>query len=188
MGLAVEGSGDALPPFDAFNRQRHYLDVFNKGKTPFAFTASASDPWITLSETGGTVEKDKRLWVSVDWSKAPKGAAAGTVRVAGVNTNFNVKVAAFNPVELTRDSLQGFVEGEGVVSIEPEHCTKIDDAGASRWIKIEDYGRTLSGMRATGPADAPERHARQGFALPGIPDVSVQHRRGGSHRHYLARP
>jgi hypothetical protein len=72
MGLAVEGAGGALPQFDALSRRRHYLDVFNKGKTPFAFTASASDPWIILSETGGTVEKDERLWVSVDWSKAPR--------------------------------------------------------------------------------------------------------------------
>ena len=186
MGVAAEGSGDALPPFDVFSRRRHYLDVFNKGKAPFAFTASASDPWIALSETGGTVEKDKRLWVSVDWSKAPQGAAAGAVRVAGVNTNFTVKVAAFNAEEVTRDSLQGFVEGEGVVSIEPEHCTKMLDSGASRWIKIEDYGRTLSGMRATGPVDAPAATPREGFPLPGVPDVPLHHRRGGGERHYRA--
>lgn len=64
-----------------------------------------------------------------------------------------VQVDAFNPKEVTRDSLQGFVEGEGFVSIEAEHFTKKTDAGASRWIRIEDYGHTLSGMRATGPAD-----------------------------------
>ena len=169
LGVAVEGSGDALPPFDVFNRQRHYLDVFNTGTTPFAFTASASAPWITLSQTGGTVGKDQRLWVSVDWSKAPKGAAAGTVSVAGVNTNFVVKVAASNPAEVTRDSLEGFVEGEGFVSIEPEHCTKNTDAGAGRWIRIEDYGRTLSGMRAEGPVDAPE-------AAPGRDSPCLEYR------------
>ena len=164
MGMALDGSDavwpgakdDAvLPQFDVFNRQRHYIDVFNKGKTPFDFTASASDPWIVLSATNGTVEKDKRLWVSVDWSTAPRHRAGGTVQITGANTNFTVKVDAFNPTEVTRDSLQGFVEGEGVVSIEPEHFTKKTDAGANRWIKIEDYGRTLSGMRATGLVDAP---------------------------------
>ena len=133
MGVAVEGSeaawpgdpGDAiLPQFDVFNQQRHYIDVFNKGKTPFEFTATASDPWIVLSETKGTVEKDKRLWVSVDWSKAPKGTASGTVTLAGAGTNVTVKVNAFNPTEVTRDSLQGFVEGEGFVSIEAEHLHK----------------------------------------------------------------
>jgi Gylcosyl hydrolase family 115 C-terminal domain len=143
--------------------------VFNKGKTPFTFTASASELWITLSETGGTIEKDKRLWVSVDWSKAPQGAAAGTVRVSGVNTNFSVAVASFNPAEVTRESLQGFVEGEGVVSVEPEHYTKMTASTAARWIKIEDYGRTLSGMRAEAPVDAPE-------ATPGKDSPCLEYR------------
>jgi hypothetical protein len=164
MGIAVEGSdaawpgapGDAvLPGFDAFNQQRHYLEVFNKGKGSFKFTATASDPWIMLSETKGTVEKDKRLWVSVDWRKAPQGPARGTVKLTGVNSAVTVKLAAFNPTEVTRDSLHGFVEGEGFVSIEAEHYTGKTDAGANRWIKIDDYGRTLSGMRATAPVDAP---------------------------------
>jgi len=164
MGLAVEGSeaawpntnGDPfLPQFDSFNQQRRFIDVFNKGKTDFEFAAIADEPWIILSETGGTVEKDKRLWVSVDWSKAPKGAASGTVKLTGTTNEVVVKVNAFNPTEPARDSLQGFVEGEGFVSIEPEHFTKKTDAGANRWIKVQDYGRTLSGMRATQPADAP---------------------------------
>ena len=105
-----------------------------------------------------------RLWVSIDWSKAPTGTASGEVKVSGTQSNVTVKVTAFNPAEPSRDSLHGFVEGEGVVSIEPEHYTKLTDAGANRWIKIEDYGRTLSGSR---------RHPGQGFSVPGIPDVSV---------------
>jgi hypothetical protein len=169
MGLAVEGSDSSLPKFDVFNQQRHYLDVFNKGKTPFTFAASASEPWINLSESAGTIEKDKRLWVSVDWSKAPKGAATGTVRLSGVNTNFTIAVDAFNPAEVTRGSLQGFVEGEGFVSIEPEHCTAMTASGAARWIKIEDYGRTLSGMRAEAPVDAPE-------AAPGKDSPCLEYR------------
>ena len=164
MGVAVEGSESAwpgatdnavLPAFDVFNQQRHYIDVFNQGKTDFDFTATASEPWIVLSESGGTIGKDRRLWVSVDWSKAPTGAASGTVKLTGGTNEVDVKVNAFNPVEPARDSLDGFVEGEGFVSIEPEHFTKNTDAGANRWIKIPDYGRTLSGMRAIQPVDAP---------------------------------
>ncbi|MGP8201690.1 MAG: glycosyl hydrolase 115 family protein [Limisphaerales bacterium] len=158
IGVALDGSDAAwpgttneavLPQFDVFNQQRHYIDVFNKGKTPFKFTASASQPWIVLSETHGTVANDKRLWVSVDWSVAPRQKAGGTVEITGAGTNLTVKVEALNPTEMTRDSLRGFVEGEGVVSIEAEHFTKETDLGANHWIKIEDYGRTLSGMRAT---------------------------------------
>ena len=178
MGIAVDGSDaswpgtqgePALPEFDAFDQQRHYIDVFNKGKTPFAFTATASAPWIVLSETRGKIEKDARLWVSVDWSAAPQGEASGVVNVSGAQTNLAVKVSAFQPAEVTRDSLQGFVEGEGYVSAEAEHYTKKTDAGANRWIKIEDYGRTLSGMRATGPADAPS-------ATPGKDSPCLEYR------------
>ena len=164
LGVAVEGSeaawpgasGDAvLPKFDVFNQPRHFIDVFNKGKTPFEFTANASDPWIVLSENKGALEKDKRLWVSVDWSKVPKGRTSGTVTLTGTGTNVAVKVNAFNPPEMTRDSLKGFVEGDGSVSIEAEHYTRKTDTGSCRWAKIDDYGRTLSGMRAGAPVDAP---------------------------------
>ncbi len=160
LGVAVEGTESALsnapaslPSFDAFNQQKHYVDVFNKGKAPFTFTAKASERWIVLSEAGGNITKDDRLWVSVDWKNAPKGLATGTVTITGATNIFTVQIAAFKPVEVTRDNLKGFVEGEGVVSIEPEHFTKNTDAGANRWVRIEDYGRTLSGMRATSPVD-----------------------------------
>jgi hypothetical protein len=76
------------------------------------------------------------------------------VKIFDATNKVVVKVNAFNPTEPTRGSVKGFVEGEGFVSIEPEHFTKKTDAGANRWIKIQDYGRTLSGMRATQPVDA----------------------------------
>ncbi len=173
MGVAVDGSltaitnGEAtLPQFDSFNQQRHYIEIFNKGKTAFDFTAKASDSWIRIgnflpdgpqyvNSIGSKIEKDQRVWITVDWSKAPKGSANGTIKISGAGGEVAVNVNAFNPSEPTRDSLQGFVEGDGYVSIEPEHFTKNTDAGDNRWIKIEDYGRTLSGMRATGPANAP---------------------------------
>jgi len=36
-----------------------------------------------------------------------------------------------------------------------EHFTRATEAGANRWFKVSDYGRTLSGMKAWGPVDAP---------------------------------
>jgi hypothetical protein len=156
MGVAVEGSasawpgapGDAtLPKFDVFNRQRHYVDVFNRGHGSFEYTATTSEPWLVLSAIKGSVSKEERFWVSVDWTKAPKGSASGTVSFARAGGELvMVKVESFNPTQVTRDSLDGFVEGEGYVSIEAEHCTKNIPAGPVRWEKIDDYGRTLSAM------------------------------------------
>src|SRR5262249_40961701 len=142
LGVAVEGSaaawpgasgGPVLPRFDSLHQQRQYIEVFNRGRALFAFTATTSDPWIVLSERQGMVEKDKRLWVTVDWSKAPRGISAGKITIAGAGSSVVVDIEAFNPVGVTRNNLRGFAEGQGVVSIEPEHYSKKNDSGDYRW-------------------------------------------------------
>jgi hypothetical protein len=162
LGIAIDGSISAwpgetnapmLPQFDAFNQQRHYIDIFNKGQQPFEFSARASVPWIVLDSKNGTVEKEQRLWASVDWNKAPQGTHSGEVKISGAGGDVVVKISAFNPPEPTRASLQGFVEGDGCISIEAEHYTAQIAAGANRWIKIPDYGHTLSAMRTDGPVE-----------------------------------
>src|SRR5262249_14091972 len=91
-GVAVDGTASArpsainvpiLPVFDVFNQQRYYIDVFNRGSTPFSFSATTSAPWILLTASRGTVEKEERLWVSVDWMNAPQGSSSGYVRIKG---------------------------------------------------------------------------------------------------------
>jgi hypothetical protein len=154
LGVSIEGSASAWPgdtneavlSFDAFNQPERFIDVFNKGKAPFDFKATASAPWITLNSTSGQVDKKQRIAVSVDWSKAPKDSASGTVKISGVDTEVVVNVNAFNPPTLTRDSLKGFVEADGYVSIEAAHFTKKQDTTSARWEEIPDFGRTLSGM------------------------------------------
>jgi hypothetical protein len=170
MGVSTEGSvswpgGElALPEFDAFNQPRRYIDVFNRGRASFEFSATASAPWIVLSTARGKVEKEQRIWVSIDWRQAPQRSTNGSIRIARAGADaVTVKVNAFNPPNPTRTSLEGFVEADGYVSIEAEHYTKKIDAGTVRWEKIEDYGRTLSGMAVfpvtaksvTPPGDSP---------------------------------
>jgi hypothetical protein len=99
-----------------------------------------------LSSTRGTIEKEQRLWVSVDWSKAPGGSGTGEVTVHGAGEDVIVKVQEVNPAAPARTSVKGFVEADGYVSIEAEHYSRNIDAGAATWEKIPDYGRTLSAM------------------------------------------
>jgi len=171
LGVAVEGSAaawpgssgePALPQFDGFNRQRRYIDVFNRGTAPLQFTATARAPWIVLDRAQGSVERERRLWVSIDWRKAPKGLRAASVTIKGAGAEVVVKVEAFNPETPARASVHGFVEANGYVSIEAEHYTKKIDANSVRWEKIADYGRTLSSMsifpvtsRSVTPPDSP---------------------------------
>jgi hypothetical protein len=176
LGVAVEGSNVAatngdieLPPFDPFGAKRHYVDIFNRGRTAFDCSATPDAPWIALSETNRTIEKEQRFWVSVDWARAPQGKAGGAIKISGAAGEVLVRVNAFNPAQPAPDSVHGFVEGGGFVSIEPEHFTAQHDAGQNRWVKLPDYGRTLSGMRATALVDAPP-------AMPGMDSPCLEYR------------
>jgi len=173
IGVAVEGStlawpgtasGATLPPFDNFNQQRRYIDIFNRGREPFGFSATSSVSWIMLSEANGMVEKERRLWVSVDWGKVPVGVASGSVKITGGGTQeVIVNVSASRPENLTRDSLDGFVESDGYVSVEAAHYKRKVDGPAARWEKVDDLGRTLSSLTVfpvtaqsvTPPRDSP---------------------------------
>jgi len=172
MGVAIEGSTNAwpqssseavLPAFDKFNRPARYIDVFNKGKMPFQFSAGADAPWILLDRTNGMVETGQRLWVSIDWKKAPQGLAHGIVKITDGGTNScSVTVDLFNPPAPSEKSLKGFVEADGYVSIEAEHFTKKIDAAAARWEKIDGLGRTLSAMSifpVTAPSVTPPENS-----------------------------
>jgi hypothetical protein len=168
LGVAVEGSvsswpgtdaGAVLPAFDPFQRQGHYLEVFNRGKAPFEFTAAASAPWILLSVTRGTISEDRRIWVTIDWSKADwskalAGTIDGSIRIAGAGAETDVKLTAFQPPDVTPATLRGFVESDGYVSIEAAHYSRTVPTQAARWEAIPDVGRTLSGM-SVFPVDAP---------------------------------
>jgi len=132
---------------------RRFIAVLNRGTGEVQYTATASDPWIILSASKGSVAKDERLWVSIDWSKAPKGAATGSVKIAQGDTAVTVTLEAVTAAGVKRKALTGFVEDDGVVSIEPEHYTAKTDVGNLKWIRVEDYGRTLSAMRVQGPVD-----------------------------------
>ncbi|MBN2320968.1 MAG: glycosyl hydrolase 115 family protein, partial [Acidobacteria bacterium] len=64
MGISIEGSPSVwpdsserpiLPGFDPFNRQRRYIDVFNRGADSFVYSVETESPWIVLSSLGGLV-------------------------------------------------------------------------------------------------------------------------------------
>jgi len=170
LGVAVEGSAAAwpgspqpadLPELDPFQPQGHYLEVFNRGRTPFAFTATPSALWIVLSVTHGTVSDDRRIWVSVDWTKAPVGTHEGSIRISGAGAEAAVRLTAFRPADVNPANLHGFAESDGYVSIEAAHFTSAVASPEARWEVIPDLGRTLSGV-SVFPVTVPSIEPRSG--------------------------
>lgn len=145
-----------LPQFDIFNNNKQYIEIFNRGNGSFDYEITTDVPSLTFSKTKGTInQEDQRIWVQFDPTKAPNGNAEGIITIKGAKEEVVIAVSAFQPTEVERSKIKGFVESDGVVSIEAEHFSKNKTEGDSKWIKIEDYGLTLSGMRATAPAHVP---------------------------------
>uniref|UniRef100_E6PY85 Gylcosyl hydrolase 115 C-terminal domain-containing protein n=1 Tax=mine drainage metagenome TaxID=410659 RepID=E6PY85_9ZZZZ len=163
MGVLAEGIATPLAPqrlsFDSFARQTRFLDIFNRGAQTFQFSAISDQPWIHISSTEGSVTTEKRLQVSLDWSKVPAGTSSGTITIAQTEPQahglaIRIAVSAFAPSSPTIETLNGFVESDGYVAIEAEDTTARTVAGKVHWESIPDYGATRSGM-AIFPVTAP---------------------------------
>lgn len=151
-GVAFGGRGEiALPTFDNYQRQTFHVDVYNKGATSFTFSAQAGEGWVNVVPSSGKIDKETRVAVSVDWTRAPAGEHKIPITFTGPN-NFRSVIQAIvsNPSSPKRDSVVGHVEGNGYVSIEAEHYAKAVGGanGAISWLTIPDLGKTLSGVAA----------------------------------------
>jgi len=157
IGVAVEGSELAwpgrganrlaLPALDAHEKGSRYLEVFNRGQEPFAFEIVASEPWVTLSQSSGTVTRETRIEVGARWEEVPAGARGATLTVSGPNNRRTViDVPVFKPASGAPPAGAGFVEARGIVSIEAEHFTRAVAPAGREWLRIADHGRTLSGV------------------------------------------
>jgi hypothetical protein len=189
LGVAIEGraeplregDGDAaLPTLDVYTRGARFIDIFDTGRAPAEWVARASADWIKLSRTRGEVgrspnllkgvlREDERVLVSVDWARAPKGERVeGSIEIEGAGARRTVRVPVFNPASPRPESLKGFVESGGVVSIEAEHFTSKTDRAGAAWQLLRGLGRTGDSV-AVFPEDAPsvepQRAAREAPAL-----------------------
>src|SRR5690606_24308426 len=84
----------------------------------------------------------------IDWEQTPVGTRIiGKLKIIGSEgSTFTVPVIVSNPAETEPDTLEGFIETDGYVSIEAEHYTNKIDRPEARWERIPDHGRTLSSM------------------------------------------
>jgi hypothetical protein len=156
IGVSIEGSDNwwpmekteaVLPEFDPFNQQKYYLEVFNRGQTPFDYKIESEQPWLKVTPNQGKVDKEQRVWVSIDWKQAPNGTHRVPIIIAGPNENSVVVQAVIkNPAISEQDHVRGFVESNGYVSIEAEHYTKAIGSESIKWLHIPNLGRTLSGI------------------------------------------
>ncbi|MGC3992034.1 MAG: glycosyl hydrolase 115 family protein [Chthoniobacteraceae bacterium] len=155
MGVSIEGSSAAwpgnstiakLPTFDAINQQRQSIDIFRRGTQAFPITLTANQPWVKLSTASVTVDKDQRVWVSIDWDKASVGQQNATVTITGPSgESVLVQLETLRDAKFTKDNVHAFGGLTGPVAIDASQGRNMPTNKFS-WEPISDYGRGLSAM------------------------------------------
>ncbi|OUJ74035.1 glycosyl hydrolase 115 family protein [Hymenobacter crusticola] len=156
MAVAVEGSADwwpqatapaVLPQLTGWQRQPHYLEVFNRGQGTFAYTATSPVPWLKIDKPSGQVAQQERLWVSVDWSQAPTGRQQVPLTLTGpAGQRLTVQVPVDNSLTAKQMQSVGYVAGDGYVSIDAAHYARAVHPGTTSWQVLDHYGRTTTGV------------------------------------------
>ncbi len=165
MGVAIEGadawwpadtSAAVLPAIDRYGRQTRTIEVFDRGRSPFEYRARAAQPWVRLTPAQGSVSSETaNIRVSVDWARVPSGQQRVPITITGASARpVQVLLVVDNPAQPVPDRVQGFVAGNGYVSMEAAHFTRAVTTAGMQWVRLPDLGRTLSGMTAY-PVTAP---------------------------------
>lgn len=159
MGVAIDGSDQwwpaatapaVLPTFSPYQSQpRQYVEVFNRGATPFDYRIASAQPWVTVSHARGSVDKQVRAEVSVDWKRAPRGTSRVPLTITGAGRSVVVEALVDNPSTKPK---KGFVEANGYVSVPADGTSKI----VGDWLRIPDIGRDGAGLEPA-PVTAPRQ-------------------------------
>jgi hypothetical protein len=138
MGIALLGTGKELPEFNRYSNRQQYLDIYNRGLGSFTYSITTPVNWIKVSRPQALVETDSRVFLTIDWSIAPKQDTQTYVLVKanGKVEKIFVKLKAFP------SDIHGFIPDNNVISIEAAHYTAKKNTGSADWRIIPDYGRT----------------------------------------------
>ncbi|KAL2756702.1 glycoside hydrolase family 115 protein [Sodiomyces alcalophilus JCM 7366] len=153
-GVTVEGSnasaqGDSqwhplstndlfLLPLDPWGAVDRYIEVFHRGPNPCNWFARPQEDYINLSvyngSVGGDNGSDTRIFVSVDWEKAPAAPSTSEVYIdftsdcRGFEQYAGDEPRVVVTVEnrlLPDNFTEGFVESDGHVAIEALHYQSV---------------------------------------------------------------
>ncbi len=139
----------SFSPFDRINDQTFYVEIFNKGNDELDYTIDSKDSWILISSKNGSVKLEEKVYVHIDWDKAPEGISTGEIEISGAGRKYVVSV----PIRNEDMEVAGFVENNGVVSIEASNFTRKKETKDITWSVVPNLGRTGSSL-IVEPANA----------------------------------
>jgi hypothetical protein len=151
LGVAIEGSEAvwpngsttaSLPAFNNHRAEKHYIDLFNRGTTPFNYTIKADTSWLQLSFVSGRINKEQRIWLQVKWASVPEGKHQVPITITAPDSKEVIVYATLEKITISGSTYLMNVEGDGYVSIDASRYAKAITEKDVSWVPIAYMGRT----------------------------------------------
>ena len=155
MGLAVEGSEKAwygkekvnvdFLVFDYYHNNSPYVELFNAGKGAITYKIKA--PVFVLAEQlSGEITTEKRIYLHIDWQKAPKGKTQHLIVVSGSEGSKITLPITIDNRRFENERVSGFVAENGYIAMEAPSFTRAINSRPIFWKTILNYGKTMGAV------------------------------------------
>lgn len=140
----------AFDPFMPFGNR--YIDIAAGGPNSFNWNISADQQWVKFSQSSGSItasQPEKRILVSVDWNNVQGSSQIANIQVQATSAGqapMGQTIGVVANKTGVPSGFHGFVEGDGVISIEAAHTSLNTTVNGVKWISLPGYGRTLSAV------------------------------------------
>jgi hypothetical protein len=133
-----------LPTFTQWNKQAHFIDLVLQKPTAVNYTITTTAAWIkvpaqgTLSPARG--KAISRVWVEIDWQKAPKQLLNGGLIIATADHQDTIAVKADNREIPSLANYKGYIIADNHIAIDAAGFAGSADSGNKKWKVIEGLG------------------------------------------------
>ena len=163
-GIAVEGSAfswplqDSLPDLPVFDVHRpgtHYIELYNRGSQPYAYSITAGKAFVQVQQSRGTVQQQQRINIGINWLSAPRGITRIPLYIVAGDKKAVIYAVINNPAEPQPGSFTGTIEAAGYISLAASAYTKAVGSQTVQWQTLPHIGRTGDGITAIPVTAAP---------------------------------
>lgn len=143
-----------------------YIEIFNKGLSPFDYKIQGIPDWLSVSEPSGKIAGQRRLYLKVISDKLKETEAMAQLSVIGPeDAIIKVNVKGVKSARAA-SGFKGFIERDGVIAVEASHFQNAVNSEEISWKVIPEIGRTGSGV-AVFPVTA-----KSAAPAPGSPHLA----------------
>jgi len=151
--LSKNPSDLVLPVFNRAVNRKYFVDIFLSDERTINWTVSSKNNWVTISQEKGTLspqpgKKQTRIWIGVDWEKAGKNAATGTLVFNAAGKTLTVKVNALAAIPIPQ-GFKGAIEDNGYISLLAANYARKTAKDDTDWKPITGLGNLEKSLVAT---------------------------------------